>query len=159
MLTNKVSPALMIRDEDIEALLAEWFSVPGWVKAHVSTRFPPHRYRGELALEERGLVFQGTDLRESKAYQEIIPFAKIKGVSLEFDEALKESLERAFGISGPAPLTVVYERNDREQTAYFHTSFDRYPTPSHYPNQEWFDLLRVKLVTHRNHSAGNNHHR
>ena len=157
-MANKVSPALMIKAEDIEALLSEWLSVPEWVKAHVSTRFPPHRYRGELALEERGLVFQGTDLREGKAYQEMIPFSKIREVSLEFDETLKQSLERSFGIIGPVPLTVVYERNDREQTAYFNTNFNRYPTPSNYPNQEWYYLLKVKLVTHHNQSPGNNHH-
>ena len=148
----------MIKAEDIEALLSEWFNVPGWVKAHVSTRYPPHRYRGELALEERGLVFQGTDLKEGKAYQEMIPFNKIREVSLEFDENLKQSLERSFDFSGPVPLTVVYERNDREQTAYFNTDFNRYPTPSNYPNLKWYDILKVKLVTNRNHSQGNNNH-
>ena len=139
----------MIKAEDIEALLSEWFSVPEWVKAHVSTRFPPHRYRGELALEERGLVFQGTDLREGKAYQEMIPFGKIREVSLEFDETLKESLERSFGIGGPVPLTVVYERNGWEQTAYFNTNFNRYPTPSNYPNQEWHDCRPSAIMGHK----------
>ncbi|MFH0941779.1 MAG: hypothetical protein V1823_01980 [Chloroflexota bacterium] len=155
---NKVSPALMIKAEDIERLLSEWQSVSAWVKAHVFTRLPPHRYRGELALEERGLVFRGTDVSEDKEYQELIPFSKIKEISLEFDGALRQSFDRAFGSGGPVPLTIVYERNDRPQTAYFNTDFNRYPTPRNYPNQEWYDLLKVKLVTHRNHGNGNNRH-
>jgi hypothetical protein len=141
----------MIKAEDIEKLLSEWFSVPAWVKAHVSTRFPPHRYRGELSLEEQGLAFRGTDVREGKDYQELIPFSKIKEVSLEFDETLRQSLDHAFVNGGAIPLTLIYERNDRLYTAYINTDFNRYPTPRNYSNQEWYDLLKVKLVTHRNH--------
>lgn len=155
---SKVAPALMIRADDLEKLLAEWQSVPAWVKAHVSIRFPPHRYRGELALEERGLVFRGTDVRDGREYEELIRFADIKAVSLELDGVLRQSFDRIFGGGGPVPLTIVYERNGRSQTACFNTDFNRYSTPRNYPNQEWYDLLKVKLVTHRNPNNGSNHH-
>jgi hypothetical protein len=147
-LTNKISPALMIKTGDLEELLAEWQNVPAWVKAHILPSLPPHRYRGELSVEERGLVFRGTDVSKGNDYQEFISFSNIKEVLLEPDEALR-SFDGLSPLTWPIPLIITYERNDRSETAYFNIDFNRYPTPRNYPNQEWYDLLKVKLVTHR----------
>ncbi len=92
---TKISPALMIKKEDIGELLLEWSSVPQWVKAHTSTKLPLHRYEGELAIEGQRLAFRGRDIKEGKDFEELIPLDKITKVSLEFDEHLKDIIEHA----------------------------------------------------------------
>jgi len=57
---SRSSPALMIKKDDIEQLLLAWSNVPQWVKAHISTRYPPHRYEGDLTIEGECLVFPVT---------------------------------------------------------------------------------------------------
>jgi len=146
-IANKTSPSLMIKASDIGELAAAWQNVPAWVKAHTLPGLPPHRYRGELAIEESGLIFRGTDVKEGKDYEEFIPFGNIKEVFLETVERLKRSFDAFPG--GALPLAITYERNHRPETVYLHTDFNRYPTPRNYPNQEWYDLLKVKLVTCR----------
>ena len=67
-MVGKTSPALMIKREDIEELLAEWYNVPQWIKAHTKTKHPPHRYEGDLAIEGQRLVFRGRDIKEGRYF-------------------------------------------------------------------------------------------
>ncbi len=61
---SKISPALMIKKDDMEQLLPEWSDTPQWVRAHVSTKYPPHRYEGDLSIVGECLVFRGRDIKE-----------------------------------------------------------------------------------------------
>ena len=54
---SKMSPALMIAEEDIKQRLSDWRKVPSWIKDHVSTRQPIHRYEGELLIKGETLYF------------------------------------------------------------------------------------------------------
>ncbi len=67
---SKSSPALMIKKDDIGQILLEWSNVPQWVKAHISTGYPLHRYEGDLVIEGGYLVFRGRDIKEGKDYEE-----------------------------------------------------------------------------------------
>lgn len=126
-MTSKISPALMIKKEDVEQLLLEWSNVPQWIKAHTLTRRPPHRYEDELAIEGQCLAFRGRDIKEGKDFEELIPLNKITEVSLGFDEHLRGSIDPSFGIGGPVPFIVHYQSNGGERTAYFNTYLNHYP--------------------------------
>ena len=78
------SPAMMIGEEDIQELVREWDSVPGWVKAHVRARYPAHRHEGEIAIDGDSLVFYGRDIKEGKDRELKIPFDSIEEVYLGF---------------------------------------------------------------------------
>ena len=57
-MVNNKSNVLMITEEDIEQLLIEWANVPVWIKAHVSAKYPAHRYEGGL-MKEKWVGFGG----------------------------------------------------------------------------------------------------
>ena len=141
-MTAKISPALMIKKDDIEQLLVEWSSVPQWVRAHISTRYPPHRYEGDLAIEGDSLVFRGRDIKEGKDFEEVIPLDSISGVFFDFDKHLKGSIDPSFGIGGPVPFVVRYQSKGGEQTAYFSTYFSHYPIHILNGNRKWYETLK-----------------
>lgn len=140
---SKISPALMIKKDDIEQLLLEWSNVSQWVKTHVSLRYPIHRYEGDLAIEDQCLVFRGHDVKEGKDFEELIPLNEITGVSLGFDEHLKDSINPSFGIGGPLPFIVRYQSEGREQTAYFNTYLSHYPIHIRNGNRVWYETLEA----------------
>lgn len=140
-MTTKISPALMIKEKDIEQLLLDWSNVPPWIKAHTLTRRPPHRYEGELAIEGQCLAFRGRDIKEGKGFEELIPLNKITEVSLGFDEHLSGSIDPSFGIGGPVPFIVRYKNNGGEQTAYFNTNLNHYLLHRGNGNREWYETL------------------
>ena len=144
---NEISPALMIKKDDIEHLLLEWSNVPQWVRAHVSTRYPPHRYEGDLSIEGECLVFRGRDVKEGKDFQEIIPLDSIIEVFLDCDEHLKGSIDPSFGIGGPVPFVVRYQSKGGEQTAYFNTYLDHYPIHVLSGNRRWYETLE-DIISH-----------
>ncbi len=139
---SKISPALMIKKEDMEQLLSEWSVIPGWIKAHVSTKYPPHRYKGDLAIEGRHLVFRGRDIKEGKDFEEVIPLYCIIEVRFGFDERLESNLDPFFGIGGPVPFIVHYKTKGREQTAYFNTYLSHYPIHILNSNRKWYETLK-----------------
>ncbi len=139
---SKISPALMIKKDDIEQLLLEWSSVPQWVRAHVSTRYPTHRYEGDLAIEVECLVFRGRDVKEGKDLQEIIPLDSIIEVFLDCDEHLKGSIDPSFGIGGPVPFIIRYQSEGGEQVAYFNTYLNHYPIHIINGNRKWYETLK-----------------
>ena len=139
---SKISPARMIKQEDIEQLLLEWSSVPQWVKAHISTKCPPHRYEGDLAIEGEHLVFRGRDIKEGKDFEEVIPLDSIIGVFFDFDKHLKGSIDPSFGIGGQVPFAVRYQSNGGEQTAYFNTYLSHHPIHMVNGNRKWYETLR-----------------
>lgn len=139
--------ALMIKKDDVGQLLLEWSSVPQWVKAHVSTKCPPHRYEGDLSIEGQCLVFRGRDIKEGRDFEEVIPFDRIIEVFLAFDERLHGSIDLSFGIGGPAPFIVRYQSEDGEQTAYFNARLSNYPVHVANRNREWYETLE-DIVTH-----------
>ena len=138
---NEISPALMNKKYDIEELLSEWSNVPQWVRAHLSTRYPPHRYEGDLAIEGEYLVFRGRDIKEGKNFEEAIPLDSIIDVFLDCDEHLKGSIDPSFGIGGPVPFVVRYQSEGREQIAYFNTYRNHYPIHIINGNRRWYEML------------------
>ena len=155
---SKASPALMIAEEDIRQLLLDWDSVPAWIKGHVSTTQPTHRYEGKLAIEGDSLVFTGYDIKEGKDFNLEIPFASIIDVSLRFSEQLKSSIDHAFGIGGPVPFVVQYQHEGRSDALYFNTSFKSCFAHAEGNNRKWYETLyeiltkyrRLKLAGRRN---------
>ena len=144
---SKTSPALVIKKEDIEQLLLEWSKVPQWVKAHISTRYPAHRYEGELTIEGLCLAFRGRDIKEGEYFEEVIPFDSIIEAFLDCDEHLKSSLDSSFGMGGPVPFIVCYQGGGREQTAYFNTFRSHYPINIANSNLEWYEMLK-DMINH-----------
>ena len=136
------SPALMIKKDDIEQILLEWSNVPQWVKAHISTRCPLHRYEGDLTIEGDYLVFRGRDIKEGKDYEEAIRLDSIIDVLFDFDNHLQGNIDLSFGIGGPVPCAVRYHSDGREQTAYFNTYFNHYPIHILNANRKWYEMLK-----------------
>lgn len=138
---SKISPALMIEKDDIEQILLEWSNVPQWVKVHISTRCPLHRYEGDLAIEGNYLVFRGRDIKEGKDYDVEILFDSIEEVYLGFSNCLKSSIDLTFGMGGPTPLAVRYWNGDQEAVVYFNTGFDHYVPHVTMNNRLWCERL------------------
>ena len=157
-MVNNRTNVVMITEEDIGQLLAQWQDVPAWVKAHVASRCPAHRYEGELLLEGESLVFSGRDIKEGRYFELEIPLDGISEVYVGFSEDLKASIDPAFGIGGPVPFVVRYQGNGESQTLYFNTSSDNYPAHSSINNLRWYEILdeivtknrRLELVSRRN---------
>ncbi|MFC1978336.1 hypothetical protein ACFLWS_08805 [Chloroflexota bacterium] len=141
-MVDKVSPALMIKKDDVEQLLSEWSNVSPWVKAHILTRCPLYRYKGDLAIEDECLVFRGRDIMERKDFEEVIPLDSIIEVLLDCDEHLKSGVGTLFGIGGSVPLAVCYQGKGTEQTAYFNTYRNHYPVHIINGNREWYETLK-----------------
>ncbi len=120
-------------------ILMEFHSL--WVRAHISTRYPPHRYEGDLAIEGEYLVFRGRDIKESRNFEEVIPLDSIIDVFLDCDEHLKGSIDPSFGIGGPVPFVVRYQSEGREQIAYFNTYLSHYPIHIANGNRRWYETL------------------
>ena len=149
---SKTTPALMITEEDIRQLLSDWNSVPSWIKAHVWTRQPAHRYDGELVIEGHTLVYGGRDIKEREDFKLEIPFASITEVSLRFSDQLEASIDLTFGIGGPVPLAVEYRDNDRSETLYFNTSFGScfsHMSNMEVSNRRWYDTLYETVTRYR----------
>lgn len=131
----------MIKKDDIGQLLQEWSNVSQWLKAHISTKSPPHRYEGDLAIEGQCLVFRGRDIKEVRDFKEVIPFNKIYKVLLAFDERLQDNIDLSFGIGGPVPLIIRYQSDNGEQVAYLNTSFNNSRVRTANRNREWYETL------------------
>ena len=144
----KRSGVLMITEADIEELLFEWYHVPAWIKAHVSARCPPHRYVGELSLEDEKMVFRGRDIKESKGCRLEIPLASVTRVAFGFSEQLKANFDPTFGTGGPVPFAVWYRDGSQEHTLYFNTSFSKFLVDRASRNREWYETLSG-VVTYR----------
>ncbi len=139
---DKISPALMIKKDDIEELLSEWSNVSPWVKAHISTRYPPHRYEGDLAIEGEYLVFRGRDIKEGQDFEELIPLDSIVDVFFDFDKHLEGNTDPSFGIGGPVPFVVRYQSQTGEQTTYFNIYHSHYPIHVVNGNRDWYETLK-----------------
>ena len=64
------SPAMMIAEEDVEELIYQWRHVLKWIKAHVITKYPAHRYEGDLMIDDECLIFHGHDIKENEDYED-----------------------------------------------------------------------------------------
>jgi len=138
---DKISPALMIKRDDLEHLRAEWLHVPEWLRAHASIVRPVHRYEGALTMEDRMLVFQGRDVKEGRGFKEVIGLDRITRISLGLDKYFGGSLDCSFGLLKLKPLTIHYETDDGRQTAYLFTDFNR-QNGGAAGNQDWYETLR-----------------
>ena len=141
------SPAMMIAEEDVEELICQWGHVLKWIKAHVITRYPAHRYEGDLMIDDECLIFHGYDIKENEEYELRIPFDCINDVYIGFSEHLKASSDFSFGIGGPVPCAVRYQSNGREQTAYFNTYLGHYPIHIINANRRWYEMLK-EITSH-----------
>lgn len=138
---DRISPALMIKSEDLEHLRAEWLRVPEWIKAHTSTVRPAHRYEGAVTIEDHSLVFQGRDVKERRGFKEVIPLDKIGGVSLGLDRHFRGSPDCSFSLLKLKPLIIHYQTDDGKQTAYLFTDFNR-QNGRVAGNQDWYEALK-----------------
>ena len=140
MVTNKTN-AVMISEEDIEQLLAEWDNVPSWIKIHVSVKQPAHRCEGQLLLQDETLVFHGRDMKEGRDFQLEIPLDAITDVNMGFDEEVEARIAFDFGTGGFEPFTVRYQDNGENQTIYFNTYPDNYQPHMNFNNRKWYQML------------------
>jgi len=138
---DRISPALMIKKEDLEHLRAEWLRVPEWIRAHATIVRPAHRYEGFLTLEDHSLVFQGRDVKEKRGFEEVIPLDRITGVSLNLDRHFRGSPDWFFGLLNLKPLIIHYQTDDGRQTAYLFAHFNRQNGRAA-GNQEWYETLK-----------------
>jgi hypothetical protein len=109
----------MITEEDIKQLLDEWNEVPAWIKAHVSAKYPPHRYVGELSLENESLIYRGRDIKEDKNYQLGIPLDNITKTEVGFSKQLEADNELVLGIGDTVSFVVRYHYQGNEYAVYF----------------------------------------
>ncbi len=140
MVTNKTN-AVMISEEDIEQLLAEWDNVPSWIKIHVSVKQPVHRCEGQLLLQDETLVFHGRDMKEGGDFQLEIPLDAITDVNMGFDEEVEARIAFDFGTGGFEPFAVRYQDNGENQTVYFNTCPDNYQPHMNFNNRKWYEML------------------
>jgi len=138
---DRISPALMIKREDLEHLHAEWLHVPEWVRAHATIVRPVHRYEGALTMQDGSLVFEGRDVKETKGFKEVIALDKITGISLGLDRHFRGSPDCSFGLLKLKPLTIHYRTDDGRQTAYLFTDFNRQNGRAA-GNQDWYETLK-----------------
>lgn len=113
------SGMLMITEGDIKQLLDDWNEVPPWIKAHVAAKCPPHRYVGELSLENKRLNYRGRDVRESRDYELSIPLENITETGFGFSTQLKEDNELVLGIGDAVSFMVRYQYQGSEHAMYF----------------------------------------
>ncbi len=130
---DKISPALMIKREDLDDLYTEWLRVPEWIRAHASITRPVHRYEGVLTLEDHCLVFQGRDIKERNGFKEVIPLDSITKISLGFNSSSR--------LVKLQPIIIHYQTDDGVQIAYLYSDFNR-ETGIAYGNQDWYEILK-----------------
>jgi len=133
--------AIMIMEEDIESLLAEWDRVPNWIKVHVGARRPAHRYEGQLLLDDEGLVFMGRDMKEGRPFEMDIALDSVMGVGLGFSHGMQASIDAVFGSGGPVPFIVDFRENGQTRRAFFSTCADNYPAHMNMNNVRWYEML------------------
>ncbi len=139
---NKTLKTALIMKEDMEQQLLEWSDTSGWFRVHVSTKHAPHRYNGDLAIEDGWLVFRGRDIKEGKHCEQVIPPDSILEVRFGFDEFLESSRDLFFSTGRSLPLVVHYEIDGVKQTAYLNTFRSHYPIHILNGNREWYELLK-----------------
>jgi len=133
--------AMMIMEEDIESLLAEWDKVPGWIKVHVAARRPAHRYEGQLVMDNGSLFFMGRDMKEGRPFELEIPLESVDDVALGFDERMQASIDPVFGNGGPVPFVVDFRENGQSRKAFVCTCADNYPAHMNTNNVRWYEML------------------
>jgi len=138
---SKISPALMITEEDIKQLLNDWRNVPAWIKAHVLPKNPAHRYEGELAIDKEMLVFSGRDIREGRDFKLEMALANIISIELQFSDQLNACIDAAFDIGGPVPLAAHYQDNARSERLFFNTGFIGCTACAEASNRRWYETL------------------
>jgi len=143
--------ATIIMEEDIEALLAEWDRVPTWIKIHLSSKHPAHRYEGQLVLEDECLFFEGRDMKEGKRFEMELPLDSITGVELGFSERMQMNIDPVFGTGGPAPFSVEFMANGQTRRAVISTCADNYPAHISMNNVRWYEMLDEILANRELH--------
>ena len=128
-------------EEDIEALLEEWERVPTWIKIHLSSRRPAHRYEGQLFLDEECLFFEGRDMKEGRHIEIELTLDSITGVSLGFSEKMQADIDPVFGTGGPTPFSVEFREKVQTRKAFISTCADNYPAHIIMNNIRWYEML------------------
>jgi len=143
--------ATIIMEEDIEALLAEWDRVPTWIKIHLSSKHPAHRYEGRLVLDDECLFFEGRDMKEGKHVEMELPLDSVTGVGLGFSERVQVNIDPVFGTGGPAPFSVEFRENGRTGRVFISTCADNYPAHINMNNIRWYEMLDEILASRERH--------
>ncbi len=145
-MVNSSSNVLMITEEDMEQLLCQWGDVPAWIKAHMSSKYPAHCYEGEFVIDDKYLVFHGSNIKEGKDCELELSLSSIIDVFVGFSKQLKASIDSAFGIRGPVPFAVRYQDNGESRTVYFNAAFNEDLAHRYSINRKWYEALD-KIVT------------
>jgi len=144
--------ATIIMEEDIEALLTEWDRVPTWIKIHLSSRRPAHRYEGQLFLDDESLFFEGRDMKEGRRIELELPLDSITAVDLGFSEKLQADIDPVFGTGGPVPFSVEFRENGQTRKAFISTCADNYPAHINMNNIRWYEMLDEILASREHHT-------
>ena len=145
--------AIMIMEEDIESLLAEWDKVPNWIRVHVSARRPAHRYEGQLVMDDESLLFAGRDMKEGRPFELEIPLEAIDDVGLGFDERMEASMDPVFGNGGPVPFAVNFSEDGHTRRAFVSTCADNYPAHMNVNNVKWCEMLDEVVAKRERHES------
>ncbi len=113
-------------EEDIRELIEEWKKIPQWLKTHLATKFPAHRYEGELTFADDCLIFRGYDIKERRDCRLEIPFDSIEDIYLGFSDSLTSGVDLAFGMGGPTPVVIRFRFEDHPIAAFINFGSDRY---------------------------------
>lgn len=140
-MASEKTNAIMLMEEDVASLLAEWDRVPAWIKVHVAARRPAHRYEGQLVVGDESLFFVGRDMKEGRPFELEIPVESIDSVGLGFSERMQASIDPAFGSGGPVPFTVAFREDGCGRRAFFSTCADNYPAHMNASNVKWYETL------------------
>ena len=124
---------LFAYEEDIKMMGA------GWQFYHIFKK-PPHKHEGHVILGRGALELKGDDGSGGN-----IPYGKIKGLYLGFDEIFKRRM------SVFRPLRIKYRTDGREDTVYLFVGFHRVMyfslqtwTIPKTKNGIWLDALKEK---------------
>lgn len=113
----------------------------GWQFYYIFKK-PPHKHEGHVILGRDALKLKGDDGLEAN-----IPYGKIKGLYLGFDESFKRRM------SIFRPLRIRYQTDGGEDTVYLFVGFHRamylfslraWPIPKT-KNGIWLDALKRKV--------------
>ena len=139
-------------EEDIEELLEEWERVPAWIRIHLSSRRPAHRYEGRLVLDGECLFFEGRDMKEGKHFEMELTLASVTGVRLGFSERMQANIDPVFGSGGPIPFSVEFRENGQTRRAFISTCADNYPAHINMNNVKWYEMLDEILANRELHA-------
>ncbi len=91
-----------------------------WLKAHTSFLKPLHKYKGDLILNKKHLIFAGKNVKTEEDFNLKIPIKDIIDIYLGFDKVFTGWEDRAYPWN--KPLKIVY-KDQKQATIYIFANF------------------------------------